>query len=594
MTPTAIDINLPAKKVHTTDGATIDTIDLTTEEGRAAISNILDNALVLGWGQTEKLRRLVKDYRLMWPNRYYDVQGAGRFHYPGCGTDAGAYHIGASTEVERTFKLWQALPLPKVEQRLLEATGFINGLDLEVDQQRLQEALPSLDEEERNVIDQLNEGWQLSLDTHHTVETARARLQALTGLRCAEVDRTEPQAYLDPHVSQALALIKTLSSLRKGRERIRKLSQQATTPFNYRYAASPTLRWSSPKSSQLEQAENLLAIPKSYRPVAEPIRSSISLPQSCVFVAGDLSQVDYRALGHLSGCKHICNLYENDPHADPYISYWQGMTGQRLTKDSPERKVAKAQVLSAMYLQGIRGTCDRMVQSGVSEEQAAEICEARGWRYSDVQAECQRAEEAGHTTAHQTLVAHARQGFNNLHKEIMQLVEALENLLIRLCNTRHPEDVMQTLHLDRRIPKTIGLAVSRSSDDRLDIRMRLGKAEPGWNYPSLKWMSVEDSGRGLTFLKDGRRKRLTKNIIANNLGQTYARQVTVKGTLELEDKADFPLMTPAIHDQLLVICHEDNADKAASLLRETFDPHKTWWAAIPPSDIQICPTLDIQ
>ena len=582
--PIAIDIRNYV--IHTDDGISRALI-LTQPEDLEVAKGLFSTTPIIAWAQHEALRYVRDTFGLPWPQRYIDLEGVMRFLYPGVTQVLEAYRIKnrePRNNADRVWSIWKNYKdqIPKVELDQILETGLVNGITLAVDTDRAAAAIPLLYEEQHKLTDHLNELYPLKAQVGELPEELRHRLSVVTGLRCAHADDIEPRAWLNPMAADALKTIHRLSSLLDGKRRLNAIvGHPDGIPFNYTYASAATLRWSCRGTHAGDV--NLLALPKSNRLVGEPIRKSIQVPEGWSIVAGDLAQVDYRGLGYLAGCDHVINTFSKDPFADPYLAYWRKVTGQDVDKDSPARKVAKAQVLSAMYLQGVRGACTRFVEAGITEEMAADIVASTGWRYEDVEGECEYAEAAGHTVAHQTLVANARREFLSLHHEIVALVDHISHTAVGLC--MNTDEAHRAAALSNSSPNVrtpfIRMAATKVDENHVDIGFRIGPEGDEWNYAALKWLSVAYDNRQLTYLKDGRRTRLTRSVICNNIGQCFSRQLMVNGMRNFRLAAKFPCVLPAIHDQALVICPTENTEEASALLASCFDPHKTWWACMP-------------
>lgn len=80
------------------------------------------------------------------------------------------------------------------------------------------------------------------------------------------------------------------------------------------------------------------------------IRSVFQSPAGKKFVVGDLSAIENRVIGWLSGCYSILQVFHNG--LDPYVSFAVKMYNQPyeiLLKDKPKRQIAKPAVLGAGF-----------------------------------------------------------------------------------------------------------------------------------------------------------------------------------------------------------------------------------------------------
>ncbi len=106
---------------------------------------------------------------------------------------------------------------------------------------------------------------------------------------------------------------------------------------------------------------------------ANPLRRSLKAPQGYFMADGDLSQVEVRVLGGLSGEFAILDSFASDEH-DPYCIFGGKLYGRPIIRgvDKRERDVSKSAVLGNGFGQGAAGFGAYCKRSGldVSEDEA--------------------------------------------------------------------------------------------------------------------------------------------------------------------------------------------------------------------------------
>ena len=106
---------------------------------------------------------------------------------------------------------------------------------------------------------------------------------------------------------------------------------------------------------------------------ANPLRRSLRVPPGYFMADGDLSQVEVRVLGGLSGEFAILDSFASDDH-DPYCIFGGKLYGRPIIKgvDKRERDVSKSAVLGNGFGQGVAGFGAYCKRSGldVTEDEA--------------------------------------------------------------------------------------------------------------------------------------------------------------------------------------------------------------------------------
>jgi 3'-5' exonuclease len=112
------------------------------------------------------------------------------------------------------------------------------------------------------------------------------------------------------------------------------------------YARAHTGRFSSPGTGK---SLNIHNIPKHDVAIAKPVREIFKLPPGKCFVRGDLSNVEYRVEGWLCDCKTVVEMFDEhlggDRYSDPYCKGWKSMTTIDINKKDPVRQVSKSAIL---------------------------------------------------------------------------------------------------------------------------------------------------------------------------------------------------------------------------------------------------------
>jgi DNA polymerase len=266
------------------------------------------------------------------------------------------------------------------------------------------------------------------------------------------------------------------------------------------YAGAHTYRWSGTQY-------NMMNLPNLR---TSKLRSCIRAPKDHVIVVSDLSQVELRVNMWLCGQMDVHDLLANGKDLyKHYASQSLNKPEDQVTKT--ERQLAKVKILGLGYQMGpdkFRHT----LATGALGSDPVIITED----------EARRA------------VAEYRQ----IHHKVVDTWKELTNVLNTILHAE-PTDPITTWR---------GLKLSKECIELPDgMKLR---------YPHLQ--ATEDGNLQYGF--DPKIHKIYSGLLAENIVQALSRSIIAKQIIDIEDAGYKTVMM--VHDEVLVVCHKDQADKA--------------------------------
>jgi hypothetical protein len=378
------------------------------------------------------------------------------------------------------------------------------------------------------------------------------------------------------------------------------------------YMRAHTGRFSSPS---VGKGLNLHNIPKHDKIIAKPIREIFRLPSDICFIRADLSNVEYRCEGMLTGCKTVVEMFEpalgGNIFNDPYCQAWYAMTRQKITKKDPLRQVAKAAVLGLGFCMGPTGYAKTLVtamadkNSGITSDVLLGMGKELNWPIGESNCDAVRKVKNDLACSMEVAVAayQIHKSFNKAHPEFALTADWLTRCVTRVSSAVDRKTaalLLEQMHESEQAPPSDMLKLSIDSDstfEKASIRVRCGPWVDTvcWRCPKMRPIG-ENNEFKLTVLKaTGIFKPFTRQLAIENVTQAAARNGLCWGIAELE-KLGFPDVLH-VHDEILIIAHRTREAvlRAKEAMIKVFGPgsnHPLKWAClVKPDDISVTESM---
>lgn len=365
-----------------------------------------------------------------------------------------------------------------------------------------------------------------------------------------------------------------------------------------------TGRFSSPSTGR---GLNLHNLPKNDPAVAKPVRQMFELPDGCCFVRADLANVEYRIEGWMSGCLYTEDLFTRNVLADPYAAFGTAATGRPIDKanpaDKPARQLFKAAVLGLGFIMGVGTWMSQLMllisdpKSGITLDDLRATCAANGW--GPVSDRWVRAQQTRlHAPWEVGAVAyHTRNKFHEIHPEFARLAKWLMRTVELVSSALDPaaEIARQYTLPGAPDPSRLWLEMDNGLAGK-SLRALCG----GWSR-TVAWRDIglgeTPFGFVLSTVQAGTkpRRKITPNIVIENVVQSCARNAACAAKLELRDRG-WPYIL-SVHDELLLVVPRERTAvlKAHQDLVEVLGPSNQlgygWAAVVNPDEINCSVSL---
>lgn len=295
--------------------------------------------------------------------------------------------------------------------------------------------------------------------------------------------------------------------------------------------------------------------------LATGIRTSAQAPEGYVFIDADLSAIENRVLGWLSGCKKILAVFHNN--MDPYISFATYLFDQPYDKLYHEYKVEKKGAKRTIAKPGTLGCGYGMGQGEAHENEKTGEIEATGllgyaWNMG-----------IRHFT--QADSKHSVDTFRREFSEVKEYWYDIERAMRRCIKTQ----------------KEVRHGVIRFTMDGPFLNMWLPSGRPlRYLRPRLEvrptpWgeKRLQITYEGLNDRKQWIRMHTTPGKVTENADQAISRDLLAHG-LKLAQRRGLDLRLH-VHDQLVGLVKEDQAEKQLQVLMECMNETPRWAEGLP-------------
>ncbi len=408
-----------------------------------------------------------------------------------------------------------------------------------------------------------------------------------------------------PEAAAILGLVGDANKALSRKRKIRTFLSALKVYLELVYFAAHTGRFSSKSQSK---GLNLHNLDKRNPVLAKLIRRLFALDDDLCFVCGDLSNIEYRIEAWLCDAAFPTQLFTANVFADPYCSYWEQITGQKISKqvktDAPKRHLAKGDVLGLGFLMGLTRKMEELMRvlanplMGVTLTDLDVIIQQLNWQPCMLPKvrEAQTKLRAPWQVALMAYESHTR--FHALHPEYGRLARWLVTAVDKLAVTRDP---LRALDLLYRLPTApnrdkLELLVDDTIQGR-SVRVRAGN----WAAPTVVWrdLAVRQTkyGVGMSSMLAGNKgwRRLSPQVLIENVTQTCARNALVAGQLELETMG-YPYQV-SIHDEEKLVVHRNAGSilQARKDMLSVFGPGNKlgydWAVLVNPDEMTVSQTL---
>jgi len=333
--------------------------------------------------------------------------------------------------------------------------------------------------------------------------------------------------------------------------------------LNYRYSFAATGR---PSGSGVGRGSwNALNIPKRDRRIASIIRPLYAFDGPVV--CGDAANAEYRAVGLLTGCEHIVNLFRDNALADPYSEFCHTATGIRANKGDPLRDVVfKRAVLSLNFLCGLPKWIEQLLlavaKGDTTLEGLSDIATRNRWHEPQNSGWYSHAlQRTGCPGVVGAVAFHTYNLFHEVHPELRQFgkwaVATLEAYAASIDGDACLADRMK--YPGAPDPKWCEFLPDRTKGDEKSIVVRCGLWSPTVNWRGLKVRRVKRFGvmepcMSMYHERQGYRG-IHPSLCIENCAQSFSRNQISELKLRMWKKHGFGLGFD-IYDQAIFFTDE--------------------------------------
>lgn len=295
--------------------------------------------------------------------------------------------------------------------------------------------------------------------------------------------------------------------------------------------------------------------------LASGLRPSAQAPEGKIFVDADLSAIENRVLGWISGCDKILEVFRKG--LDPYISfatylyekpYEELWHEYKVLKKSEKRTIAKPGTLGCGY--GM-GAGDEFVNNKTGEVEASGLL---GYAWGMNILEFTKAD-----------AKHSVDTFRREFVEVKKYWYDLERAARKCIRTGRP-----TQHgvVGFEMKGPFMLMILPSGRPLYYLRPRLEEHKTPWGE-----MKVQITYEGLNDKKQWVRMNTTPGKLTENADQAISRDLLVHG-IKLAKKEGIDVRLH-VHDQILGLVAEDGAEAKLDLLKQCMEDQPKWAPGLP-------------
>ena len=290
------------------------------------------------------------------------------------------------------------------------------------------------------------------------------------------------------------------------------------------------------------------------------IRPAAQAPEGMMFIDADLSAIENRVLGWMADCGKILEVFEKG--RDPYIDFSKYLYGSTYNDelarykggDGSRRQIAKPGVLGCGYQ---LGPGHRYEDEQTGEEEATGLL---GYAWN-----------MGITEFTEADAEHSVETFRREFEEVTQFWNDIENAAKRCIRTGEETAIS---HYSFRLEGPF-----------LRLRLPSGRdlsyVRPQIEQKMMPWGKVKDT---ITYEQENDKRQWVRMTtyggkLTENADQATARDLLAHGML-LASQEGIPICLH-VHDQIVGLVPEDEADDALALLRECMRAQPAWAKGLP-------------
>jgi DNA polymerase len=257
-------------------------------------------------------------------------------------------------------------------------------------------------------------------------------------------------------------------------------------------------------------------------PRSGELRESLTAPEGCAVIAGDLSQIEVRVLAALAGQDDLLEAFRQNQ--DIYCEFGSKLYGRTITKDDPhERFIAKAAVLGSGY--------------GLGAAKFRDFAKALG------------GVDVSEFEAQRTIRA-----YRNTYSKISGLWKTL----------------------DRAIEVMAAGGNMFVGPVRFEKEKAILPNDMTIHYPDLR---IDPETGNYTFLRKNGRANLWGGVLCENLVQALARIILTDAELRLARRGVHAALS--VHDELVYVCKQEHITTIEKALRASLTAPVKWMPTLP-------------
>lgn len=295
--------------------------------------------------------------------------------------------------------------------------------------------------------------------------------------------------------------------------------------------------------------------------LASGLRPAAQAPEGKLFADADLNAIENRVLGWISGCEKILKVFKDN--LDPYISFATYLYDQPYDKLWHEYKVLGQSLKRTIAKPGTLGCGYGMGPGEVRTNYKTGEIEGTGL--------LGYAWNMGVTDFTQEDAKHSVDTFRREFKEVVTYWYDLERAAKKCIRTGLP---VRHGHIEFQIKGPFLLMILPSGRPLYYVRPKLEEIETPWGAKK-----VQITYEGLNDRKQWVRIHTTPGKLTENADQAISRDLLVHGILlAMKNGIDVRLH---VHDQIVGLVNESDAERGLRVLRECMEQQPTWAKDLP-------------
>lgn len=313
--------------------------------------------------------------------------------------------------------------------------------------------------------------------------------------------------------------------------------------------------------AKLDRESIELIYPNTFDVLASTIRPAAQAPEGMMFIDADLNAIENRVLGWLARCKKILRVFELG--RDPYIDFgtylfhqpYDVLLAEYIAGNSAKRTTAKPGVLGCGYMLGPGQTYE--------DQQTGEI-EATGllgyaWGMGIRTFTLEDSKLSVDT-------------FRREFKEVKDYWYGIERAAMRCIRTGNPQKFDQ-ITFDLKGPYM---------RIRLPSGRHLHYKSPKIEKKRAPWGDMKDTitYMGLNDRKQWVRQQTHPGKLTENVDQAISRDLLANGMMLAHRRYHLDIRLH-VHDQIIALTKEENADRDLALLIECMEEAPKWAPDLP-------------